>query len=85
MRLVKAMQASAAMLVVWATTAVAAPLAVLQDPPAKIEVTTNDTHTVWYTNPVWLAIGALALLVIIALIVMAARGRNNGPNTTVVR
>jgi hypothetical protein len=78
----KAIQAIAGLLLVTATKVMATPL--MQDPPAKIEVTTTDTHTVWYTNPVWLAIGGLAALVIIALIVMAARGRD-GSNTTVVR
>jgi hypothetical protein len=83
MHAIKAIQALAGMLLVTATRVMATPL--LQDPPAKIEVTTRDTHTVWYTNPVWLAIGGLAILFIIVLIVMAARGKDSGPNTTVVR
>src|SRR5262245_34937871 len=35
----------------------------------------------WYANPVWIAIGALAVIVLIALIVMAGRGGG----TTVVK
>src|SRR5262245_14972996 len=35
----------------------------------------------WYANPVWIAIGALALIVLIALIIMAGRGGG----TTVVK
>lgn len=35
----------------------------------------------WYANPMWLAIGGLALLVLVALIVMALRGGG----TTVVK
>jgi len=35
----------------------------------------------WYTNPMWIAIGALAVVVLILLIVMAARGGG----TTVIK
>lgn len=35
----------------------------------------------WYANPMWIAIGGLALLVLVALIVMAGRGGG----TTVVK
>jgi hypothetical protein len=58
----------------------------LQDAPSQpgrhieVEVDVNRGGGAWYTNPVWIAIGALSLLVLIILIVMAARGR-----TTVVR
>jgi hypothetical protein len=72
-----------------AVTAVVAPmtLAVVQDPPAKAEVKIDlddDANTVWYTDPVWLAVGAIALLIVIVLAVMAARGGGND-RTTVVR
>jgi len=83
MRFIKTLLTSAGMLVVTATTAMAAPLALLQDPIVKVEVQTPATHTVWYTNPVWLAIGGLVAVLIIVLAVMASRGR--GSNTTVVR
>jgi hypothetical protein len=49
---------------------------------AKIEVDVdNDRGGAWYTNPVWIAIGIIALVLIIALIAMAGRGRD----TTVVK
>jgi hypothetical protein len=48
---------------------------------AKIEIKTTDTHGAWYTQPVWIAIGIIALVLILALIAMA--GRRN--NTTVVK
>lgn len=49
---------------------------------AKIEVDVNDNRgSAWYTNPVWIAIGIIALVLIIALIAMAGRGRD----TTVVK
>ncbi|HXO86214.1 MAG TPA: hypothetical protein VN803_11895 [Gemmatimonadales bacterium] len=64
-------------------TAVAIPVAVtsaVQD--AKIEVNVNDKKGgAWYTNPVWIAIGIIALVLIIALLMMAGRGRD----TTVVK
>lgn len=53
--------------------------ALVQD--AKIEVKTSDSHGTWYTQPVWIAIGVIALVLIIVLISMA--GRRN--NTTVVK
>lgn len=62
-------------------------LAVTQDPqPPKTEVKVDigDNDTVWYTDPLWLALGAIALLVVIVLAVMAARGGDRG-GTTVVR
>ena len=49
---------------------------------AKIEVKTSDgSHGAWYTQPVWIAIGVIALVLIIALIAMAGRR----DNTTVVK
>ena len=64
-------------------TTVAIPFVVtstVQD--AKIEVDVDDnTGGAWYTNPVWIAIGIIALVLIIALIAMAGRGRD----TTVVK
>ena len=49
---------------------------------AKLEVDVNDNRGgAWYTNPVWIAIGIIALVLIIALIAMAGRGRD----TTVVK
>lgn len=73
-----------------AVVAVSAPLALTAvqqtttPPKADITVTLdNGSNTVWYADPVWLAVGAIALLVIIVLAVMAARGGTD--RTTVVR
>jgi hypothetical protein len=62
-------------------TATAAVVAPVQD--AKIEITTNGrpSRGAWYTQPVWIAIGIIALVLLIALIAMAGRGRD----TTVVK
>lgn len=44
-------------------------------PDLNIEVHTADGgSSSWYENPVWVAIGALGLLLAIVLIVMASRG-----------
>lgn len=64
-------------------TVMAAPLGLLQDPIIKVELHTNEARAVWYTNPMWLAIGGVVLLLFIVLAVVAVRGR--GSNTTVVR
>jgi hypothetical protein len=41
---------------------------------AEIDVDINEAGGAWYENPVWVAIGALALVVLIVLVVMATRG-----------
>jgi hypothetical protein len=55
-------------------------------PGAKLDVDINvneggEGRGQWYTNPMWIAIGGLALIVFVALIVMAGRGGG----TTVVK
>ncbi len=40
---------------------------------AKIEVTTRDSHGAWYTQPVWIGIGIIAVVLIIVLISLAGR------------
>ena len=87
MRIIKAMLASAGLSLAAVGTALAAPLALLQDPatPVRVDVHTSETHTVWYTSPMWLAIGGVVVLLIIVLAIFAARGRDTGSSTTVVR
>ena len=76
----------------WAVQApVVATLATVQDaqpqPPAKGEVDVNvdldNDGTVWYTDPFWIAVGVIALVVIVLLVALAGRG--GGSSTTVVR
>jgi amino acid transporter len=53
-------------------------------PSGKVDVDINVNHGGggrWYANPLWIAIGALAVILLIALIVMAGRGGG----TTVVK
>lgn len=80
MRFIKALLQSAVMLGALSATALAAPLASLQD-SIKVDIRSTETRTVWYADPVWLAIGGLALILVIVLVVVAARGKS----TTVVR
>ncbi|HEY6091553.1 MAG TPA: hypothetical protein VIV83_06150 [Gemmatimonadales bacterium] len=77
MRLVKKISALLTALVLTASQTV---MAAVQD--AKIEVNTHTSHGAWYTQPVWIAIGIIALVLLIVLISMAGRGRSN---TTVVK
>ena len=53
-----------------------------QPPSARLEVDVDtDRGGAWYTSPVWIAIGVLALVLLIVLIVMATRGGG----TTIVK
>ena len=74
-RIAKLMATASALVLTTATRA----YALVQD--AKIEIKTTDSHGAWYTQPVWIAIGIIALVLVLALIAMA--GRRN--NTTVVK
>lgn len=76
MRMLKKLMASvSALMFVTATRAVA----LVQE--VKVELQTDDRGGAWYTQPVWIAIGIIALVLIITLISMAGRGRD----TTVVK
>ena len=46
----------------------------------KVDITTTTTH--WYADPFWVAIGVIALVVIVLLVALAGR---SGGTTTVVR
>jgi len=53
-----------------------------QAPDQKIDITVQRPGGVaWYRNPVWIAIGILAIIVVLLLIVMVAKGND----TTVIR
>ena len=66
-----------------AVVAVSAPLSLMavQEPPkAEIKVDIDSSpNTVWYMDPVWIAVGAIALLIVIVLAVMAVSWRER-PN-----
>jgi hypothetical protein len=53
-----------------------------QQPGGRLEVDIDtDRGGAWYTSPMWIAIGVIALVLLIVLIVMATRGGG----TTIVR
>jgi hypothetical protein len=54
-----------------------------QQPAGRLEVDidTDQGGGAWYTSPMWIAIGVIALVLLILLIVMATRGGG----TTIVR
>lgn len=78
MRSIKTLLTSAGMSLATLGTAVA------QDPVLRVEVENSSSRTVWYTNPVWLAIGGIVALLVIVLAIMAARN-GKGNDTTVIR
>lgn len=75
MRVFKALMASGALVAATLSSTLWA-----QDPPVQVEISTSESHSVWYTNPLWLVIGGVILILIIALIVSANRG-----GTTVIK
>jgi hypothetical protein len=61
-------------------------LALAQGQPAQGKIDVNiNTHSsggaAWWTNPIWIAIGVIALVLLIVLIAMAVRGGG----TTVIK
>ena len=54
-------------------------------PKAQIDIDINKGGggRAWYTNPMWIAIGGIALVVVILLVVTASKGGGGG--TTIVR
>jgi hypothetical protein len=50
---------------------------------ADVKLTVDvKSNRVWYADPLWITLGAIGLLVVVLIVVMASRG---GSNTTVVR
>jgi hypothetical protein len=57
-------------------------LALQQVPDKTIQVTVQNSGRVWYQNPIWIAIGILAVVMVLLLIVIAVRGSGG---TTIVK
>ena len=47
----------------------------------NIDINTHSSGAAWWTNPVWIAIGVIALVLLVVIIAMAARGSG----TTVIK
>jgi hypothetical protein len=57
-------------------------------PPQKdvtVKIEDNRTTTVWYMEPVWIAVIAIGVVVLLILVVLAARGSSSGGGPTVVK
>jgi len=71
------------------TPTIAATTYALQQPaPKDLNVDINVNRgggSVWYRSPVWIAIGALAGVVLLVLIILAVRGSGTGGGTTIIR
>lgn len=61
------------------------PTALFAQDGVQIGITTSDSGTIWYTDPIWIWAGAGVLLLIIVLAVMAARKKSTKSTTTVIR
>lgn len=57
------------------------PISSLTAKTSKVDINVNRGGGKWYANPIWMAIGGLAVLVLLILIVMAVRGGG----TTIVK
>jgi hypothetical protein len=62
-------------------TAATATVLTQPDLPAQVDVDIDTDGGAWYASPVWLAIGGLAVLIVIVLLVLATRSGG----TTVVK
>lgn len=79
MRFISKFTALGAALLVGAARAVTAQGSV------KLEVSSPDGTTVWYTDPFWLAIAGVVVLIVIVLAILASRSSRRKTTTTVVR
>jgi len=80
-----ATSSAAAMSTAPAISAASSPVFALQQVPDKtvnVDINVGHSARAWYKSPVWIAIGALAVIVVLMLIVMAARGSGG---TTIVK
>jgi hypothetical protein len=62
-----------------------APVVLLAQDPVKVDVSIPASHTVWYADPFWLAVGGVAVVVILVLAVMASKSGEKKTTTTVLR
>jgi hypothetical protein len=60
-------------------------LALSQGQPVQgkidVDINTHSGGAAWWTNPIWIAIGVIALVLLIVIVAMAARGSG----TTVIK
>lgn len=61
------------------------PVALAAQDAVQVGITTSDSNTIWYTDPIWIWVGAGVVLLIIVLAAMASRGKSTKSTTTVIR
>jgi hypothetical protein len=79
-----AAQADASALNPVSATTVATVTQAAQPPDINVQIEDSDDGVVWFANPVWVAIGVLAIVVLGLVIGMAARG-SGGTGSTIVK
>lgn len=62
-----------------------APVMLAAQDPVRVDVSVPASHTVWYADPFWLAVGGVAVVVILILAVMASKNGEKKTTTTVIR
>jgi hypothetical protein len=68
-----------------AASAAPASVYALQVPDKKIDINVTETHSSggrWYRSPLWIAIGSIAAVIVLLLVVLIARGSGG---TTIVK
>jgi len=50
--------------------------------PPQVDINIHRSGRAWYASPVWIAIGAIAIVVLVLLVVVATGG---GGGTTIIR
>ena len=68
-----------------AISAPAAPVFAQQQPDKTIDINVTDSRVPsrWYRSPVWIAIGAMAVVIVLLLIVLIAK--SGGGGTTIIK
>jgi len=56
-----------------------------QEKPPDVDVTIEHQDSGWVVSPLWVAVGAIGLVALVALLVAVARGGSQGPATTIVK
>lgn len=56
-------------------------LAADQQPSGQLDINVDVNQGEWWANPVWIAVGVIALVLLVVIIAMAARGGG----TTVIK
>ena len=53
--------------------------------PATLDISVSHSGGRWYASPMWIAIGAIAVVLVLLMIVLVARSGSGGGGTTIVK